>query len=127
MCTHEHTDSQLDGTEPQPVSNVPWCSPVCSLHCLPNVLPVSLRYLAHNLHRGVHDRSGIGGIGTLLSSTNIHLEGAVDAEGEKEMKSRREKRGEMEGGKGKEGGRMYMWCRRRERRNTLRTWELLLH
>ena len=83
---------------------------MCGLHCLPNVLPVSLRHLAHDLPRGVHDGSGIGGIGTFLSSTNIHLEGAVDAEGEKEMKSRREKRGigEMEGGKGKEGGRMYM-------------------
>ena len=57
---------------------------MCGLHCLPNVLPVSLRDLAHDLTRGVHDRSGIGGIWTLLSTTNIHLEGAVNAEGEEE-------------------------------------------
>ena len=63
---------------------------MCGLYCLSDVLPVPLRHLTHNLPRGVYNWSGIGSIWTLLSSTNIHLESAVDAEGEEEKEEKEE-------------------------------------
>ena len=84
---------------PKCLMNIPWCSPVCSFHCLPDVLPIPLRDLSHDLPRRVHDRSGIGSIWTPLSSTDIHLKGTVNAEeggrggGRREEKKDRWKRG----------------------------------
>jgi len=85
--------------------NIPWCSPVCSFHCLPDVLPIPLRDLSHDLPRRAHDRPGVGSIWTLLSSTDIHLKGTVNAnEGRRERRKEEREGGSMEVREGKERG-----------------------
>ena len=90
--------------------NIPWCSPMCSFHCLSDVLPIPLRDLTHDFPRRVHDRSGIGSIWTLLSSTDIHLKGTVNANeggrggGREWRRKEGREEGSMEAREGKERG-----------------------
>ena len=52
------------------------------MRCLdrfPDVLPVSLADLTYDLSIRTHHGASVGGIGTLLSPANVHLQGPINA------------------------------------------------
>ena len=51
---------------------------MCGLYCLTDVLPVSLADLTYDLSVRAHDGTSIGGIGTLLGPTNVHLQCTIN-------------------------------------------------
>lgn len=52
---------------------------MCSLHCLTDVLPVSLTDLTYDFSIRAHNRASIGGIGAFLGSSDIHLQRTINA------------------------------------------------
>lgn len=57
----------------------PWCSFMCGLYSISDVLPVSLSHLSYHLPTGVQDWPRVVSIWPLLIPSNVNFVGAINA------------------------------------------------